>query len=367
MESTMDYAPNILVVDDVISNLVVLSEMIRAAGYVARPVTSAQQALIAIKAYEPQLILLDISMPDIDGYGFCTMLKNNVNTREIPIIFISALDSTEDKIKGLKLGVVDYITKPFIIEELTLRINTHLKIYKMQRELEIYNKKLYQIINDQMHKIYEGQKNIIYALTKLMEKKNDAIGKHLKSLGRNCRLLAMSLQFCSKYKSEVTNSFVDTIELVAPLHDIGMIAISDKMLLKKTKLSTQEMEIMKTHTDIGANTLKEIYSNNVHNEFLKMAADIARYHHEKWDGSGYPKGLSKNEIPLCARIVSIVDMYDTLISEKCYKRAYTHEESVKIINKESGISLDPDIVEFFNKIQKQWEKEDIEGIKMGLL
>lgn len=356
MENVTYAVPNILVVDDINANLVVLTEMIRNAGYIARPVTSARQALSAIDALAPHLILLDISMPEMDGFEFCSLLKKNPNTRDIPIIFISALSQTVDKIRGFKIGAVDYISKPFEVEEVTLRINTHLKIYKMQQELEIYNKKLYKIINDQIGKIYEEQKNILYALAKLSVARDGANGDHLDRVGKNSRLLAMSLQLTSGYKDEITNSFVDSIELAAPLHDIGKITISDSILLKRTDLSAEEMAIMKTHSELGANTLKEIYSYNEQNEFIKMAIDIAWYHHENWDGSGFPQGRKGTEIPLSARIVSIVDVYDILISERCYKPAFSHEESMKIINESADKKFDPDIVRIFNKIQNQLQK-----------
>jgi putative two-component system response regulator len=199
-------------------------------------------------------------MPEIDGFEFCTILKKNANTRDIPIIFISALNTSMDKIKGFQLGAVDYITKPFEVEEVTLRINTHLKYYRMQQELEVYNKKLYKIINDQIRKIYEEQKNILHALTKLYAQRDAAEGGHLERVGKNSRLLAICMQLCPQYENEITNSFIETIELTAPLHDIGMIAISDEIRLQAWNLSPEEFEILKTHCDIGANTLREIYS-----------------------------------------------------------------------------------------------------------
>lgn len=356
MENVTYHVPNILIVDDVNANLVILTEMIRNAGYIARPVTSAHQAVSAIEALTPHLILLDISMPDMNGLEFCTELKKNAATREIPIIFISALNSTEDKIKGFQLGAVDYIAKPFEVEEVSVRINTHLKIYKMQQELEDYNKKLYKIINDQARKIYEEQKNIIHALTKLLAKRRITAEAHRERVAKNCRLLAMSLQLTPQYKDQITSSFIDTIELAAPLHDIGKAAISDSILLKPTELTREEREIMETHCTIGADTLKEIYSHNEHNEFIRMAIDIAWFHHENWDGTGYPKGLKGEDIPLSARIVSIVESYDMLISERSYGKIYSYEEGLKIINDEMGIKFDPNIVMIFNKIQQQIRK-----------
>lgn len=356
MDNITYNTPNILVVDDVNTNLVVLAEMIRNAGYIARPVISVRQAMIAIEVLKPNLILLDISMPEIDGFELCTILKKNPQTKDIPIIFISASNSTQDKIRGFQLGAVDYIAKPFEMEEVTLRINTHLKYYRMQQELEIYNKKLYTIINGQIRKLYEEQKNILYALTKLSSQRDQAEGEHLERVSKNSKLLAMCMQLSHKYENDITNNFIDTIELAAPLHDIGMMAICDDIRLKPNNLSVEDSEIFKTHCEIGANTLKEIYSYNENNEFIRMAINIAMYHHENWNGRGYPTGISGLDIPLSARIVAIINEYDILANERIYKPALSHEESVRLINENAGIMFDPDIVQIFNKIQHRLKK-----------
>ncbi|MFA9462986.1 MAG: HD domain-containing phosphohydrolase [Velocimicrobium sp.] len=348
---------NILIVDDITSNLVILTEMIKNAGYTPRPVISAKQAIAAINYKMPHLILLDITMPDMDGYEFCELLKKDVKTREVPIIFISAMDSKEDKIKGFNLGAVDFISKPFELEEVTLRINNHLRIYKMQQELEVYNQKLHKMVSDQMKKITEGQKHFIFSMAKLSESKEDPSGRHIKDVARRCKLLAMSLQLSPKFEKEVSNHFIETIEIAAPLHDMGKLSINDDILLKPGKLNEEERNVVKRHPTMGANMLTELYELNEHNEFLEMAIDIARYHHERWDGMGYPNGIAKEEIPLSARIMSVVDVYDALTNKRCYKEAYTHEVSTAIINEESGRSFDPEIIEVFNKIQNKLKAE----------
>lgn len=345
--------PNILIVDDVSTNLVILSEMIKSAGYIPRPVKSVKQAQAAISQKVPQLILLDISMPVIDGFEFCSMLKADVKTRDIPIIFISALDSVEDKIKGFKLGAVDYIAKPFEKEEVTLRLNTHLNIYKMQQELETYNKKLHKMVSTQMQKVAEEQKNIIYALASLLESRYESDDGHLGIIGSNCRLLAISLQFSPKFDKEITSSFIDSIEVASQLHDIGSFAIRDSIILKEGKLTEEEWEIVKSHTTIGANRLEDIYKDSNKNELINMAIDIARYHHENWDGTGYPYGLKGEEIPLSARIMAIVDVYDALNRDRCYRKAYSNEESLKIMQSECGKRFDPDMMGIFDKVRKQ--------------
>lgn len=353
MPENKNRKPNILIVDDVSANLVILSEMVKSAGYAPRPVISVKQALAAINQTTPQLILLDITMPEIDGFELCSMLKADAKTRDIPIIFISALDSVEDKVKGFKLGAVDYISKPFEKEEVTLRLNTHLKIYKMQQELETYNKRLHKMVNSQIQKVADEQKNFFYALASVLESRYNDYEGHLNTIGANCRLFSMSLQFSPKFDRDITSSFIDIIETASQLRDIGTLSIKDEILLKEGPLSPEEWEVMKKHTENGAKCLEKIYKYSGNNELLGMATDIARYHHENWDGTGYPHGLKGEEIPLAARITAIVDVYDALNHDRCYRKAYSNEESLEIMQSETGKRFDPDMMEIFNKIQKQ--------------
>ncbi len=347
---------NVLIVDDVIANLVILTEIIKKAGYVARPVTDVHQAMDAVEALLPDLILLDVTMPDIDGFEYCRMLKKDVKTRNIPVIFISAVTSPETKRKGFEMGGVDFILKPFETQEVYLRVNTHLKLYRMQRELENYNKQLQKTINAQIRRMNEEQRLVMLAMAKLAEDRDSLDNTHVENVGKNARLIALSLQFSPKFTKLISNEFVETIELAAPLHDIGKMRIPDSVLLKPGKLTEEEMAVMRTHSRIGAETLRSIYSLSEKNPAIEMAIDIAEYHHERWDGKGYPDGLKGTEIPLSARISAIADVYDVLISERCYKPAYTHEKAIEIINSEAGKSFDPDIVEVFNKIQKQLKR-----------
>ncbi len=347
--------PNILIVDDVNANLTVLTEMIRKAGYLPRPVTNARQAWNAIEVLAPKLILLDISMPDMDGFDFCSLLKKNAATRDIPVIFITALNSTKDKIKGFQLGAVDYIAKPFEVEEVTMRINTHLKMYKMQQELEVYNKKLYKIINDQIRKIYNGQKQVVEAMAKLHTINNPLRAAHMKRVGDNSRILAISLQLSPKFQEQITNSFIDVIEVAALLHDIGNIGLEEGLLFKEEYTEEEQAQIRK-HTWIGADALEEVYDMGGNNEFIRMAIDIAKYHHENWDGSGYPVGLKGKDIPLCARIVAVTETYDSLVCIKYSGSTIPHEAAMERINEAAGSVYDPDIITVFNKIQNQLKR-----------
>ncbi len=354
----MSYSPpNILVVDDINANLAVLTEMIRKAGYIARPVTSARQAVSAIEALLPNLILLDISMPEIDGFVFCSMLKKNANTRDIPVIFITALNSVEDRIKGFQHGAIDFIEKPFDVEEVIMRINTHLKMYKMQQELEAYNKKLYKIINDQIRIIYEGHKNVVDAMAMIYTLGNDEKKEHMERVSYNSRILALSLQLSPKFKELITSTFIDVIEKAALLHDIGMLSLESRIFEMPLYIMNKEEEAtFKAHTMAGANVLSKILELNINNEFIRMAINIAKYHHERWDGSGFPTGRAGREIPICARIVAIIDDYDALLRGWGSEQSYTQEECLEIINRGTGSLYDPDIIAVFNKVQNQLKR-----------
>lgn len=346
----------ILIVDDVDINLDILEEIITTMGYETVTALNVKDAIALIEDMEelPALILSDISMPEIDGYTFCGMLKKNPHTRHIPVIFISAMDSMSDLGKGFELGAVDYIPKPFEPAEVQMRINTHLKMYKMQVELVENNKRLNQVVASQMEKLHAEQKNIMLAMAKLVESRENISGHHYWNLSYNSRILAQGMQFHPLFEDMVSDNFIDTIESSAYLHDIGKIKIPDAILLKKGPLTDEEMEIMKTHAQVGAETLLDIYEGKEKNDFLNMAVDIAYYHHENWDGSGYPKGLKGNEIPLAARIVRVVDVFDALTGARIYNTDRTVEESIEIIEKDSGKVFDPDIVQVFLKIYRNF-------------
>lgn len=351
---------NVLIVDDVTANLAILAEIIKQRGYIARPVTSVKQARQAMKELEPQLILLDVSMPEIGGFEFCEELKANPHTREIPVIFISAMTSPEDKKKGFQLGAVDFIAKPFDVDEVILRVNTHLKNYTMQQELEAYNKRLHKMMEDQIRRISEEQKHLILAVAKLYEEEN-ATSSFLDDVAFNARLLAQSLQFSPQYEKEISGSFIEDIELAVPLYNIGKVAIRNQTLFRKADLAPDELEVMKTHAEIGARALMEVYSHNEYSQYLKMAIDIAYYHHECWDGTGYPRGLAGKEIPLSARIAVTAISYNSLRQELYFREAMSHKEAMEYINAKSGKRYDPGIVDILNKIQNQLRHTDWGG------
>lgn len=349
---------NILLVDDVTSNLMTLTDIIREAGYIARPVTDADQAKDAIAAMIPDLILLDVTMPGTDGFSFCKMLKEDVNTRDVPVIFISGLTSSKDKVKGFEAGAVDFITKPFEKAEILVRVANHLKMNTMQRELENYSERLSKLVNRQFFRINEERKNLVNALARIVEMRDNTSGKHLDNVAKNSRILAMGLQLTRKYEKIIPNNFIDTIDVSSRLHDIGSIVVPRDIIFKQSMLTENELEITMTHCKYGARLLSEIYRDNSANLFFKMAMTITACHHEHYDGTGYPSGLAGDDIPIAARIVAVADALDSLLAEKAYKRAMTFDDALRIMNAESGKKFDPDVINIMNKLKRQLCKYD---------
>lgn len=350
----------ILVVDDVEVNLIILEEIIKNMGYQALLAQSVKEALQIIEDSDilPRVILSDISMPETDGFTFCTMLKNDPYTKDIPVIFISAMDTASDLSKGFELGAVDYIPKPFEKTEVEMRLSTHLKIYSMQKDLEENNRQLNLVVARQMEKLRIEQKNIMTALARLVESRENVSDSHYKNILYNSRILAQGMQLSPKFEDEVTDDFIDTIESSAGLHDIGKLMIPDHILLKNAPLDEEERKVMCTHAELGAKTLIDIYEGVQTNDFIDMAVDIAWYHHECWDGSGYPKGLKGNEIPLSARIVKVVDVFDAMISERRYKKPIPLEQTLAYIQEKAGTIFDPDIVRVFMRIYRNFKGID---------
>jgi putative two-component system response regulator len=343
----------IIVVDDTPANLDLLVEMLKVQGYQVKSAPSGKFAIDIAKNDPPDLILLDINMPEMNGYEVCKILKADRVLHEIPVVFISALSDTFEKLEAFSVGGVDYITKPFHLEEVYARVATHIKLHKLQAEMEEYNEKLEQIVAAQVKEIFESQMATIFAIAKLAESRDDDTGKHLERVQMICRAIALKLSMNKAYSTLITRTYAENIFYACPLHDIGKVAIPDNILLKPSKLTPEEFEIMKTHAALGAETLTEVLDKYPNNHFIKMGIAIARYHHERWDGKGYPDGLAKNNIPLSARIMSVVDVYEAVRSKRCYKPSLPHNETCEIIVKGTGTQFDPDIIAAFWEIQEE--------------
>ena len=348
--------PEILVIDDVAENLQLLTGMLSAKGYKVRPVLGGRQALALAVANPPDLILLDITMPEMDGYEVCAQLKASQSLKEIPVIFISGRSGMEDKIRAFDDGGVDFVTKPFDVKEVQARVETHLKLRFLQMELEFLNTNLNEKVLEKTQEITESQLATLLALATLAEYRDDETGKHLERVRKNCGLLTMWLGKNSSYKDQISLQFYTNLLCTAPLHDIGKVGIPDAILLKPGKLTAAEFEIVKKHTVIGADTLETVRRTYPNNGFISMGAEIARHHHEKWDGSGYPDGLSGQEIPLEARIMAVADVYDALRTKRVYKPAFSQKESCRIMFEGSGKHFDPEIIEAFRHLKEDFDE-----------
>ena len=349
MEHAVKGAARILIVDDLEVNRLTLEEIIQDMG--CRPVSAAsgEEALGLIREARPQLILSDISMPGMDGYELCRILKSDKKTKNIPIIFISAYDNPKDIIEGLSLGGADYITKPFFPEVVQARVGVHLRLYQASRELEEMNRRLHASVSEQLKQIEQEKKDVLYALAGIAARNSCYRREHIERLKENCAILAQGMQLSPLFEDRISDAYIDTIELAAPLCDIGNIGVPLELLRKAEALDEGEMAIVQTHTNIGAKLLSDLHVGSDYNDFVRMAVDIAHYHHENWDGSGYPEGLKREEIPLAAQIVSIVQAYCALTDKKNYSR----EEAFGILEGEAGIKFNPDIFRICRKISRQ--------------
>jgi putative two-component system response regulator len=345
-------AERILIVDDSSSALQYLEDILRGRGYAVFAFTRGKQALIWARENTPDLVLLDIQMPDMDGFEICGHLKKDRRLHDVPVIFISMKHEAGTKITAFGLGCVDYITKPFEAGEVITRVQTHLKLRRMQAVLENHNHELERIVKEKTQEITDSWTATILALAKLAESRDDDTGNHLDRIQVLCWLLAENLAEFPGYRTEINREFIHTIYHASPLHDIGKVGIPDRILLKPGRLDPDEFEIMKRHTLIGAQTLETVQTRYRNNMLIHAGVDIARSHHERWDGTGYPDGIAGNNIPLCARIAAVADVYDALRSTRCYKKAIMHEQAVSIIRKGKGTQFDPDIVEVFLAIER---------------
>ncbi len=343
---------NILIVDDVPENLDLLSDVLLREGCEVRALPSGRLALQSIKNSKPDLILLDISMPEMDGYEVCERIKADPATRDIPVIFISAISETFDKVRAFRTGGVDYIVKPFQVEEVRARIRTHIRMKELQNNLEADNNRLQERVQQQVREIAEAQLSTILAIVKLAEARDDDTGQHIERTRTYAKLIAQALHDRRMYADTIDQTFIHNIFVSSPLHDIGKIAVPDAILLKPGKLNHEEFEIMKQHPVYGARTLNDVRKLYPNNSFINMGIEIARSHHEKWDGSGYPAGLKGEKIPLAARIMAISDVYDALRSKRVYKEAFSHEKSIDIISDATGTHFDPYLVPVFLSIEE---------------
>lgn len=349
----MDNNSLILIVDDVEANRLVLKDIITEMEYKPVLASSAMQALKFVEHQKPALIILDIAMPQMDGYECCKLLKDNPETRNIPIIFISAFDEPKDIVKGLELGGADYVTKPFIREVVKARVGLHLSLASTRNDMMELNKKLHVSLTDQLHQMQEEKKKILYALTRVARENACYDVNHMERVSEDCKILAEAMQLSPVFSDVISDMYIENIGIAAPLCDIGNMSIPTEILRKKDSLNEEETKTMQTHTTLGARILRDVKELDVNNDFMQMAVDIANYHHENWDGSGYPKGLSGNDIPLAAQIVSIVSSYCALTELRCHREPYDKDTTLEQLETEAGNKFNPEIFAILSKIYRQ--------------
>jgi putative two-component system response regulator len=349
-----EHRPTVLVVDDATQNLSLMVGLL-CDQYEVRVARNGLQALeIARSTMPPDLILLDVVMPEMDGYTVCRQLKSHPRTADIPVIFLTAKNEVEDEQQGFSLGAADYITKPISAAIMLARVKTHLALKASVDFLRDENVFLEQEVARRTAEVRAVKDATIVMLASLAETRDNETGNHILRTQHYVRTLAVALQNHPRFADVLTETNIDLLFKSAPLHDIGKVGIPDRILLKPGPLSKEEFEIMKTHTTLGRDAI-DMAERRLGRPvaFLEFAKEIAYSHQEKWDGSGYPQGLSGNDIPLSARLMAVADVYDALISRRVYKPAMPHQDAVDIIMAGRGKHFDPDIVDAFWKIREE--------------
>ena len=356
-KNIQDYSPvgkQVLVVDDLPENTRLLRSFLTPLGYEVHMADNGHDALDFVRVSPPDAILLDLMMPVMDGFEVCTRLKEAPATRHIPVIIITGVSDREANIRALEAGADDFLTKPFDRVLLQVRIAAVVKSKLMQDTLLEYQRSLELRVKERTRQIEMTQEVAVFSLAKLAESRDTETGDHLDRIRAYSRELASELLARHHCPEVVDEAFIEGLYMSSPLHDIGKVGIPDCILLKPGKLTPDEFEIMKTHSSIGGDTLRAADLEAGQGSFLAMGRDIAYYHHEKWDGTGYPFGLEGESIPLAARIVALADVYDALSSKRPYKEPMSHEQAKGIVLEGRGKHFDPRIVDAFQARESQF-------------
>ena len=346
--------PSALIVDDEPAICHNLTLFLNKIGYATRTAANGYEAVAAVKESEPDLILLDVRMPGMDGVKTLTLVREI--TRDAIVIMLTAVDDAEVIINTMRGGVSDYLRKPIMLPELQHAMESALEKRALILENRDYQRNLEIKVAEQVNEISSGQLAIIFAMAKLSEARDPETGEHLERMCEYCRILCEELRAVPGYDAVITPQFISNMYSAAPLHDIGKVAIPDRILQKPGKLTAGEFEIMKLHTVAGGKTLRGVDARHPGNLYVSLGIEIAESHHEKWDGGGYPLGLKGGQIPLPGRILALGDVYDALTSRRCYKEAFSHEQSRAIILDGNGTHFDPRVVEAFIARENEFQE-----------
>ncbi|PGH58412.1 two-component system response regulator [Azospirillum palustre] len=351
--------PRILIVDDEPINLKVMADLLRD-SYGLIVAKDGPQALARLAGDPlPDLILLDVMMPGMDGVEVCRRLKGDARTRGVPVIFITAMGQVHDETRGFEVGAVDYITKPISPPVMLARVRTHIALREAQRALADQNRQLEDRVAERTRDLLRAQDATIRAMASLAETRDNETGNHIRRTQNYVLALALHLSRDPRYAGQLDEETIELLYKSAPLHDVGKVGIPDSILLKPGKLSDDEFHVMKTHAALGHDAIfaaegQADLAIAGESSFLRIAREIAHGHHERWDGTGYPQGLAGEAIPLSARLMAVADVYDALISRRCYKPPFPHEKAASIIRDGSGSHFDPAIVAAFNALEDEF-------------
>ncbi|CAK0750694.1 putative cyclic di-GMP phosphodiesterase VC_1348 [Gammaproteobacteria bacterium] len=345
----MDAKPKILVVDDTPGNLQYLMEILRDSYTVATARNGVRALALANSSEKPEIILLDVMMHNMDGFEVCLKLKANPSTCSIPVLFITALNDEQSEVRGFTVGGVDFISKPFNSMRVKARIRTHLELKRHKDHLE-------ELVVERTRELEQTQDITVQTLAALAETRDPETGGHIRRTQNYVSLLANHLHHHPRFAVLREVNMIKLLYKSSPLHDMGKVGVPDYILLKPGKLTDEEFVEMKKHAEYGWKTLTIALRQMGNNSFLRVAAEIAYTHHEKWDGSGYPRNLAGEEIPVSGRLMALADVYDALISRRVYKAAMSHNQATAIIVEGRCQHFDPDVVDAFIALQKQFRE-----------
>jgi putative two-component system response regulator len=345
----------IVLVDDNPVNLKLARNTLMGA-YDVFTVPSAAKLFQLLEKTLPDLILLDVMMPEMNGYDAIKILKANSRTADIPVLFLTSKSDTSSELEGFNLGAMDYVSKPFSPQLLLKRVDVHMLVESQKKDLKHINENLQQIVDEKTEAVLELQNAVLKTMSNLVESRDDVTGGHVERTERYLGLLVEEMLKMGIYRNILETWDIKLYLQSAQLHDVGKIAIRDNILMKAGPLTKEEFEEMKKHTTFGEKVIEKIQQSARESMFLTHAKIMAGTHHEKWDGTGYPRGIAGSNIPLQGRLMALVDVYDALVSERPYKKAFPPEQAIRIISEGSGIQFDPALIGVFAAAAARFHK-----------